>query len=111
MPKARNQVKRSVEMPLILGGHSFISQLGNDQPASEEEQRSIVQSCLEHGIRWFDTTYRPERVALGKVLDELPAGKRYLCAALLQPTVDLLIRVWTPIRLKKSLRKQNGREG
>ena len=63
------------EMPLILGGHSFISQLGNDWPASEEEQQRIVQTCLEHDIRWFDTTYRPERVALGKALDVL--GRRH----------------------------------
>ena len=67
-------MKESVETPLVLGGHSFISQLGNDQPASEEEQLRIVQLCLEHGIRWFDTTYRPERVALGKALDVL--GRR-----------------------------------
>lgn len=67
-------MKALAEMPLILGGHSFIRQLGSDQPSSEEEQRRIVQSCLDHGIRWFDTTYRPERVALGKMLDEL--GRR-----------------------------------
>jgi aryl-alcohol dehydrogenase-like predicted oxidoreductase len=61
-------------MPLILGGHSFITQLGNDSPASPGEQQKIVESCLDHGIRWFDTTYQPERVALGKVLDAL--GRR-----------------------------------
>jgi hypothetical protein len=44
----------------------------------------------------FTNGYLPE--------GELSAGKRYFCAALLQPTVDLLIRVWIPIRLKKSLR-------
>lgn len=60
--------------PLILGGHSFISQLGNDPPASPDEQRAIVASCLDNGIRWFDTTYQPERVALGKALDTL--GRR-----------------------------------
>jgi aryl-alcohol dehydrogenase-like predicted oxidoreductase len=63
-----------VESPLILGGHTFISQLGNDPPASEQQQRSIVESCLDFGIRWFDTTYQPERVALGKVLHAL--GRR-----------------------------------
>ena len=68
-------MRGSAEMPLILGGHSFISQLGNDWPASEEEQQRIVQTCLEHDIRWFDTTYRPERVALGKALDVL--GRRH----------------------------------
>ena len=56
------------EVPLILGGHPFISQLGNDPPASEREQRRIVEACLDHGIRWFDTTYQPKRVALGNVL-------------------------------------------
>jgi aryl-alcohol dehydrogenase-like predicted oxidoreductase len=67
-------MNRPAETPLILGGHSFISQLGNDPAPSEEEQQRIVQSCLENGIRWFDTTYQPERVALGKVLDVL--GRR-----------------------------------
>src|SRR5690242_2627120 len=67
----RRGMNRPSEMPLILGGRSFISQLGNDPPASEEEQQQIVQACLENGIRWFDTTYRPERIALGKVLDVL----------------------------------------
>lgn len=62
------------EIPLILGGHSFISQLGNDPPASELEQLRIVESCLDRGIRWIDTTYQPERVALGKVLHTL--GRR-----------------------------------
>jgi len=62
------------ELPLILGGHSFITQLGNDPPASQQEQQQIVQSCLDHGIRWFDTTYQPERIALGRVLDAL--GRR-----------------------------------
>jgi len=67
-------MNRPAETPLILGGHSFISQLGNDPAATEEEQQRIVQSCLENGIRWFDTTYQPERVALGKALDVL--GRR-----------------------------------
>lgn len=67
-------MSQTAEIPLILGGHSFISQLGNDPPASEVEQRRIVESCLEHGIRWFDTTYQPERVALGNSLHVL--GRR-----------------------------------
>ncbi len=67
-------MNKVTEIPLILGGHSFISQLGNDPPASEQEQHTIVESCLDHGIRWFDTTYQPERVALGKVLHAL--GRR-----------------------------------
>jgi aryl-alcohol dehydrogenase-like predicted oxidoreductase len=65
---------RTPQAPLILGGHSFISQLGNDPSASEPEQREIVESCLDHGIVWFDTTYQPERVALGRALDAL--GRR-----------------------------------
>src|SRR5438552_18666282 len=52
------------EMPLILGGHPFISQLGNDPPVSERDQCRIVESCLDHGIRCFDTTYQPEPIAL-----------------------------------------------
>src|ERR1700733_5586142 len=64
-------VSSLTDCPLILGGHTFISQLGNDPPASEPQQHAIVQSCLDLGIRWFDTTYQPERVALGKVLHSL----------------------------------------
>ena len=67
-------MNRAIATPLILGGHSFISQQGNDPATSPEEQRVIVESCLDHGIRWFDTTYQPERVALGNVLDAL--GRR-----------------------------------
>jgi aryl-alcohol dehydrogenase-like predicted oxidoreductase len=59
---------------LIVGGHSFISQLGNDPAASEREQLAIVESCLNSGIRSFDTTYQPERAALGKALNTL--GRR-----------------------------------
>jgi aryl-alcohol dehydrogenase-like predicted oxidoreductase len=65
---------RAIERRLILGGHSFISQLGNDPPAPEHEQRRIVEACLDRGIRWFDTTYQPERVALGNILHAL--GRR-----------------------------------
>lgn len=65
---------RATEIPLILGGHSFIGQLGNDPLASEQEQHGIVECCLNHGIGWFDTTYQPERVALGKALHAL--GRR-----------------------------------
>jgi aryl-alcohol dehydrogenase-like predicted oxidoreductase len=62
------------EVPLILGGHSFIEQLGNDPPASPQDQLRIVESCLDLGITWFDTTYQPERIALGNVLHAL--GRR-----------------------------------
>jgi aryl-alcohol dehydrogenase-like predicted oxidoreductase len=63
------------DVPLVLGGHSFISQLGNDPPASHQDQCAIVESCLDCGIRWIDTTYQPERIALGNVLHEL--GRRH----------------------------------
>jgi aryl-alcohol dehydrogenase-like predicted oxidoreductase len=62
------------EIPLILGGHSFITQLGNDLPASEQDQYSIIESCLNCGIRWIDTTYQPERIRLGHMLQRL--GRR-----------------------------------
>jgi aryl-alcohol dehydrogenase-like predicted oxidoreductase len=68
------EMGQATEIPLILGGHSFISQLGNDPPVSERGQYRIVDSCLDHGIRWFDTTYQPERIALGNVLHAL--GRR-----------------------------------
>ena len=59
---------------LALGGHSFIEQLGNDPPASAEEQRRIVAACLDAGIRLLDTTYYQERLALGAALAAL--GRR-----------------------------------
>ena len=64
----------SPEVPLILGGHSFFSSMGNDPLPSEAEARNIVSACLDAGIRLFDTTLQPERVALGKALHEL--GRR-----------------------------------
>jgi aryl-alcohol dehydrogenase-like predicted oxidoreductase len=65
------EIDKAIEIPLILGGHSFISQLGNDPPVSDRDQHRIAESCLDHGIRWFDTTYQPERIALGKVLQAI----------------------------------------
>ncbi|TVY01498.1 aldo/keto reductase [Paenibacillus cremeus] len=59
---------------LGLGGHSFIQELGNDPQASFDEQCNIVSACLDNGIRFIDTTYYQERVALGAVLQEL--GRR-----------------------------------
>lgn len=56
---------------LILGGHSFIAQLGNDPEASFDEQSAIVAACLDAGVRRIDTTYYQERVALGRVLERL----------------------------------------
>ena len=61
-------------MKLGLGGHSYIAQLGNDPPASFEEQCALVAGCLDAGIRLLDTTYYQERVALGRVLRQL--GRR-----------------------------------
>ena len=59
---------------LGLGGHSFIAQLGNDPPASFEEQCAVVAACLDAGIQLIDTTYYQERVALRQVLRAL--GRR-----------------------------------
>ena len=59
---------------LVLGGHSFIEQLGSDRAASETDQVAIVERCLDNGITCFDTTYQPERVALGRALARL--GRR-----------------------------------
>ncbi|MFC4779027.1 aldo/keto reductase [Paenibacillus sp. GCM10023252] len=59
---------------LGLGGHSFYSSLGNEPVPSEQEQLSIVQACLNSGMEWFDTTYAPERIALGRCLQKL--GRR-----------------------------------
>jgi aryl-alcohol dehydrogenase-like predicted oxidoreductase len=53
---------------LILGGHSFIKQLGNDPMPTEDQQCNIVAACIAAGIVTFDATYLPERVALGKAL-------------------------------------------
>ena len=60
--------------PLVLGGHSFIPELGNDPATGFDEQLAIVNSCLDEGICAFDTTYGPERIALGRILEQL--GRR-----------------------------------
>lgn len=62
------------DVPLVLGGHSFITELGSDPPATPDEQLALVAACLDQGIRWFDTTYEPERLALGRALEQL--GRR-----------------------------------
>ncbi|MBI4556872.1 MAG: aldo/keto reductase [Candidatus Hydrogenedentes bacterium] len=64
----------NTDIPLILGGHSFISQLGNEPQPDEAAQCKIVEACLDHGIAWFDTTHQPERIALGRALKKL--GRR-----------------------------------
>jgi len=56
---------------LVVGGHSFIAELGNDPAIGFDEQLALVAACLEAGITSFDTTYEPERVALGRVFAEL----------------------------------------
>ncbi len=56
---------------LILGGHSFIAELGNDDALSYDQQVELVAACLDAGINTFDTTYEPERIALGKILNDL----------------------------------------
>ena len=60
--------------PLALGGHSFVQQLGNDPIPDSGATVEIVAACLDAGICWFDTTFRPERIALGKALTHL--GRR-----------------------------------
>jgi aryl-alcohol dehydrogenase-like predicted oxidoreductase len=66
--------RQASDVPLVLGGHTFITQLGSDPLPSHEEQMEIVATCLDNGITWLDTTYQPERYALGRVLKEL--GRR-----------------------------------
>jgi aryl-alcohol dehydrogenase-like predicted oxidoreductase len=61
-------------VPLILGGHSFIRQLGNDPALNPDQCAELVAECLDSGIACFDTTYQPERVALGAALQRL--GRR-----------------------------------
>ena len=61
---------------LVLGGHSFIQQLGNDPKPNDDTAAALVEACLEQGICWFDTTYQPERVALGRALKRLNARDR-----------------------------------
>ena len=72
--RGRSATNQAPELPLILGGHSFIRQLGNDPPVPKRDQCRIVDSCLDHAVRWFDTTYQPERIALGNVFQAI--GRR-----------------------------------
>jgi len=68
-------VKCSTVPPtLILGCHWFLTQLGSDARSSESEADALVATCLEVGVRTFDTTYRPERQSLGAYLVRL--GRR-----------------------------------
>lgn len=61
----------STSSRLIIGGHTFISELGNDPAIDFDAQCEVVSACLDAGINAFDTTYEPERVALGRILDTL----------------------------------------
>ncbi len=70
----RKTVVEMEHVPFVLGGHSFIQQLGNEPKPTETGQIEIVEACLDNGISWFDTTYLPERVALGRALNAL--GRR-----------------------------------
>lgn len=62
------------DLPLGLGGHTFIEELGNDPPLSHDEAVDVVEACLDNGVTFFDTTYTQERVRLGDALHEL--GRR-----------------------------------
>jgi hypothetical protein len=53
---------------LVLGGHSFIQQLGTDAAPTRDQAVEIVAACLDNGIVRFDTTYAPERIAVGRAL-------------------------------------------
>ncbi len=68
------KIGSSERVKLALGGHSYIAQLGNDPPASFEQQCALVAACLDAGIKLLDTTYYQERIALGRVLQQL--GRR-----------------------------------
>lgn len=74
MPSDNATLISTEQAPLVLGGHSFIQQLGTDPRPSEETATEIVAECLRQGITWFDTTYQPERVALGQALKRLDVG-------------------------------------
>ena len=67
-------MKKTKHIPLALGGHTFISQLGNEPMPDADTQTEIVRACLDSGIRTFDTTHRPEREGLGRALEAL--GRR-----------------------------------
>ncbi len=73
-PEADTKTAVSPAPVLILGGHSFITQLGTDPCPAEAEADALVAACLDQGITHFDTTYRPERIALGASLARL--GRR-----------------------------------
>ena len=59
------------QVPLILGGHSYIRQLGSDPKPDPHAIDQIVRACIDQGLDCFDTTYRPERIALGDSLHRL----------------------------------------
>ncbi len=84
---------------LGLGGHSYIQQLGNDPRPSFQEQCALVTACLDAGITLFDTTYYQERLALGRVLQELGRREEAEIAAwnfFAQPGKEDDLGPWTP---------------
>lgn len=62
------------DSPLVLGGHSFLQHLGNDPIPDTALATEIVAACLDAGVRWVDSTFRPERITLGEALSRL--GRR-----------------------------------
>lgn len=76
LSEASDKIPATDASRLILGGHSFIGPLGADPAARPGEQADIVATCLEAGIRTVDTTYAPERLALGRAIAALPAARR-----------------------------------
>ena len=65
----------SANIPILFGGHSFISASGNEPRPGDEEMAEIVSVCLDQGISAFDTTYQPERIRCAEVLERL--GRRH----------------------------------
>ncbi|MDQ4077802.1 MAG: aldo/keto reductase, partial [Chloroflexota bacterium] len=78
---------------------SYIAQLGNDPPASFEEQCALVAACLDAGMRLLDTTYYQERIALGRVLQHLGRRDEAMVTGwnfFKQPGKEDELVAWTP---------------
>lgn len=56
---------------LILGGHTFLDELGNDPAANPREQAKILGACARGGIRVVDTTYAPERLGFFRTVNAI----------------------------------------
>lgn len=61
---------------LVLGGHSFIDELGNDPGVDFADQLVIVTAWRDSGYDTIDTTYEAERIAVGRVLEEAGLQKK-----------------------------------